>query len=273
MQRRTWMVCLLTAALVLSSCSLVPPPPPGSYPDDILFIGTSDTFFNEGLEKHVQGMAAASVPPLYIETDAATIGGAPLANLWRSPMVQKAVQEGGWDVVVVEGEVAMGDTEDEASYIEYVGKFDELIRSVGARPVLFLDWQIEPGSHHAKYYPTAGMEDIGRIVSAAGAMIDAEVAPVGLAWQRSLAERPELEIYDPDGIHPNAAGTYLTTAVFYATLFGRSPEGIAYDLGDIFPEHEAYDKYRQRYAIPDEDKAFLQRIAWETVQEYQAQQQ
>ena len=264
--------CLLTsAALVLCACSLAPPPHPGSYPDKILFLGTSDTWFNDGVNLHLQGMAASAVPPLTIETEAKIVFGAPLEEQWESSGVQHAVKEDAWDVVVVEGELAMGAGEDAVDYMEYVDKFDGLIRSVGARPVLFLDWSIEPDSHHAKYNPTPSLEEIDRIVSAAGGKIGAEVAPVGLAWQRSLAERPELELYDPDGIHPNAHGTYLTTAVFYATLFDRSPQGVAYDLGDIFPEHKAYDEFRQRYAITDEDKAYLQRIAWETTQEYQAQ--
>ena len=168
-----------------------------------------------------------------------------------------------------DGGLPMGAGEDETHYTEYAYKFNELIRSAGARPVLFLDRPIQPGSYYAEHTPDIpGIDEITSVVSAVGAEINAEVAPVGLAWQRSLSERPELELYDPDGIHPNASGTYLTTSVFFATLFHRSPEGLRYDMGDIFPEHEAYDMYRQEYAIADEDKAFLQRIAWETVQDY-----
>ena len=166
----------------------------------------------------------------------------------------------------------MGGRDDEQSYREHVRKFDELIRGIGARPVLFMNWQFNhaPDLPAIGYYPQ--IEEIAQVASRAGAQINAEVAPVGLAFDRALAEEPDLELYDPDRIHSNAQGTYLTTAVFYATIFDRSPEGLPYGLEEALPEHEAYDKFRAQYTVPEEEKAFLQRIAWETVQEYQAQQ-
>ena len=66
MGQRMWNGLLLTAAVLsFCSCSLVPPPHPGSYADNILFIGTSDTWYNDGLNTHLQNMAAVAVPPLY----------------------------------------------------------------------------------------------------------------------------------------------------------------------------------------------------------------
>ena len=59
-----------------------------------------------------------------------------------------------------------------------------------------------------------------------------------------------------DLVHPSIHGTYLAVNVVYATVFGESPVGLAY-----VPEY-----------ITEEEAAFLQRIAWETVEEYQAQQ-
>jgi len=47
-------------------------------------------------------------------------------------------------------------------------------------------------------------------------------------------------------------------ALQYATVFGKNPIGIAY-LPVVG-------------RVTEEEAAFLQRIAWETIQEYQAQQ-
>jgi hypothetical protein len=238
-------------------------------PDKILFIGTSFTSYTyEGVDEHLQGMAASASPRLRIEADSATMGATPLSGLWQNKSVQDKIQEGNWDVVVVQGRLSMG--EDAASYEEYVRKFDELVRDIGARPVLFMNWQMDYEGSMGVFYPE--IEEIAQVTARTGAEVNAEVAPVGLAWEQALAEDPDLELYDQDRKHSNAQGTYLTTAVFYATIFDRSPVGLPYGLEDVLPEHEAYDSYRAEYTIPDEEKAFLQRIAWETVQEYQAQQ-
>jgi hypothetical protein len=55
---------------------------------------------------------------------------------------------------------------------------------------------------------------------------------------------------------PSVYGKYLTINVLYATLFGESPVDLAY-LPEEFEE------------MTEEEAAFLQRIALETVLEYQ----
>jgi hypothetical protein len=77
------------------------------------------------------------------------------------------------------------------------------------------------------------------------------VIPAGLAFARAMAERPGLDLYVPDLRHPSLPGTYLAAATTFAALFGRSPEGNRYTAG-----------------LEPETAAFLQRIAWQTVQDY-----
>ena len=57
--------------------------------------------------------------------------------------------------------------------------------------------------------------------------------------------------------HGNNYGNYLAACVLYATIFDRSPVG----LSD-----------RMLGMISDEDAAFLQKVAWDTVTEYKAKQ-
>jgi hypothetical protein len=75
------------------------------------------------------------------------------------------------------------------------------------------------------------------------------VAPIGEAWRRVMDERPDIDLMDSDGMHPNNVGGYLQACVYYATVFRKSPESLGYwCLG-----------------IPRADSDYLQRVAAETV--------
>jgi len=61
--------------------------------------------------------------------------------------------------------------------------------------------------------------------------------------------------------------------VLYATLFDRSPEGLTYRLNDV-PAYSPKSKEGSLWnwptgkALSDEDAAYLQKVAWETVVEH-----
>ena len=57
-----------------------------------------------------------------------------------------------------------------------------------------------------------------------------------------------------DRKHPSLAGTYLSTAVVYATIFGKDPTSVAYAPAGLTPE----------------DATFLRRVAFATVRAYSA---
>ena len=52
--------------------------------------------------------------------------------------------------------------------------------------------------------------------------------PAGGNWDRAMEERPDLDMYHSDREHPSIYGTYLATNVVYATVFGKTPIGLAY---------------------------------------------
>jgi hypothetical protein len=85
------------------------------------------------------------------------------------------------------------------------------------------------------------------------------VAPVGDAWQNAggfLAESDPsfADVHGPDNYHGNDNGYYLSAAVFYATIYGQSPEGLH--------TSPAVSSLNLHLTI---DPAFLERIAWKTV--------
>jgi len=47
----------------------------------------------------------------------------------------------------------------------------------------------------------------------------------------SLAERPDIQLYQADGSHPTRAGSYLAATVLTATLLDVDPASIDDDLG------------------------------------------
>ena len=56
-------------------------------------------------------------------------------------------------------------------------------------------------------------------------LLDAQVAPVGEAWRRAMADHPQINLFASDGSHPSIAGSYLAACVFYAAIFHESPNG------------------------------------------------
>jgi len=257
-----------TLTPVPSTPTATPEPPPATpeltLPRRILFIGDSFSFW---LDTHMKALAVSSNPPLALETASVTFGGATLKSLWRGDAL-KAVQEGQWDVVVLEEDLS-DPASNENDFYDYVDKFDAEIRMIGARTVLSMPWE-----YNGSYQPLRTAE-IAQIYGTAGTDLDVTVAPVGLAWERAIKERPALNLYFQDNIHQSIAGEYLTLAVLYATIFEQSPEGLTYLYTDIAPESEEYflrELQEGWTGVTSDEAAFLQRIAWETVQEYQAQQ-
>ena len=70
-----------------------------------------------------------------------------------------------------------------------------------------------------------------------GNEVNALVIAVGLAFEEAYRRYPLLRLHDAhDGSHPSLAGTYLAACTAYASLYGRSPVGNAYNyFGAIEP--------------------------------------
>ena len=128
-------------------------------------------------------------------------------------------------------------------FTEYAKKHADTVRANGAQPVFFMSW-----AYADKPEMTA---QLAEAYTVAGNANQAMVIPAGLAFARSIAIKPELNLYAPDKRHPSLAGTYLSSCTVYAALFGRSPVGLAYTAG--------LDEATARH---------LQTVAWDTVQAY-----
>ena len=129
------------------------------------------------------------------------------------------------------------------SFYQFTKKQGDTVVKNGAVPLLFMSWAYKdkPEMIHAlaDAYTTAGNDN------------NMLVIPAGLAFARAVAQRPQLELYQPDKRHPSPAGTYLAVSTVYGALYGKSPVGNRYLAG-----------------LDAATAEFLQTVAWETVREY-----
>jgi hypothetical protein len=211
--------------------------------ESVLFVGNSFTFWDGGVWRHVEGLAASEDPPRAIEVDALTQGGAPLASFVYMVKAED-LREDARDVVVLQGDIPENYDPETAveTFLESARTLDQVVRDGGARPVYYMTWPfiLEDWMGHA------GIEAAHRQIEEE---LDATVAPVAMAMIDSLVEWPELDMLGPDMSHPSVHGLYLAAAVIYGTIYERSPEGLAYH-----PE-----------GVSEEEAAYLQRIAWEAI--------
>ncbi len=212
-------------------------------PDKILFVGNSFTFYNEGVDVHLQRLANASSNMNTIEVSSVTGPGWNLAKHYSNPAFFNTLKSKNWDVVVLQGHSNEAiKQQKKADFEKYSTLLNEDIRNNGASTVFFMTWAY-------RFSPHMTNELRDSYVNMANSL-DSFVVPVGLAWRNALAERPFLLMYS-DLKHPTLLSTYLTACVFYAALFNRSPEGLPY--------------FAQ---LKKQDALFLQRIAWETTEKF-----
>jgi hypothetical protein len=251
---------LFILVLVTSACASIsapaPTPTPEPPPDKFLFVGNSVTFWNNGLGYQMEQLTSSANPRLVIEADMVALPGATLETLWAASYAPKWIGKGDFDVVVLQEDIPEADpATGVAKFHEYTRKFDAEIKKSGARPVLFMAWSY-PSSERLNWIT---MQEIAQAHRDIARELGIDVAPVGLAFQRAMKERPKLDMYYTDREHPSIYGTYLAVNVVYATVFRQSPVGLGY-----LPSGGS--------SVTKEEAAFLQRIAWETIQEYQRQQ-
>lgn len=224
-------------------------------PQRVLFVGNSLLYYNGGLQTHLHRMAAALDPALDSLKNgfkSVHITGAPLdqfpvdylmtpGNLGiKQPFQVVVLASSSRDPMTPAGQ---------ANYRRKVKEFDAAAQKIGAKVALI--W-LQPYAK-PKWDPE-GLRKNGELVVSVANEIGAYVIPIGPAFDAALRQRPGLALQvDYDGYHPTLAGQYLSAAVTFAALYGRSPVGSPYTY----------------FGGLDKDTAdFLQKVAEETVRDY-----
>ncbi|MCH9694186.1 MAG: hypothetical protein K0U72_06725 [Gammaproteobacteria bacterium] len=213
-------------------------------PAKVLFVGNSFIYYNNSLHKHYRQLVAASGHKFNGPSRARskTISGGRLPEHRGGIPVVVAADD--WDVVVLQGHSLgpIGETT-AAEFRDAARDYAAIIREHGGRPAFFMTW-----AYTGKPEMTAQLDTA---YTAVGRELDAEVVPVGLAFETVTSERPDIALRTADAKHPTLAGTYLAACTFFATLHQSTPEGLSY-TADLTPE----------------DATYLQRVAWTTVVAY-----
>ena len=214
-------------------------------PERILFIGNSHTERYGGLDWLVGNMVAAERTPRPYAAARRTSSGVTLEYHFNNG-APDAIRSGDYDVVVLQGHLPGAAVPSTAPFLQFATKLHSRVVLAGADTVLFMTWP--QGKHD-----WATLDDFVVAHRELEARLGVPVAPVGVAFANARVERPELVLIGDDTIHATWAGAYLAAATVYATLFDRSPEGLPFTFG-----------------VSEEDAAFLQRIAWQTLTDWRA---
>ncbi len=146
------------------------------------------------------------------------------------------IQNQEWRYLVLQG-ASMGPLSEKyrtQKMMPAIRDFDSQARQVGGQTLLFATWARKNGSpgldkRVADYQSAQSL--INEAFDDMASELDVDFIPVGRAWQTVITDRPDLELYDADGSHPSALGSYLAACVIFAHIFDKSPEGLSFDLG------------------------------------------
>ena len=232
----------------------------GAAPQSILWVGNSFFYFNNSMHTHFINIVKAADSEARPRGTSVTISGSgmdwhDMESYFRANGIGRYSFVGDNEIVFnkpglqFDGVIMMDCSQCpihpqlKGSFREFAKKQGDTVVRNGALPVLFMSWAYKDKPDMinalAEAYTVAGNEN------------NMLVIPAGLAFAKAVNRRPDLELYQPDKRHPSMAGTYLAASTAYAALYGKSPVGIKYGAG-----------------LDAATLAFLQTVAWETVQEY-----
>lgn len=211
----------------------------------LLFIGNSFTYRNGGIEKHIKLMADNTKKTIPVQVDKATKGGATLKIHFGIDSVHEKIKNGNNNIVILQEDIPEYKEHTIAPFFEYATLFEKEITLSKSKLVLFMAWPYERLNWISLDEIVAAHKTIAK-------QLNATVAPVGIALDRSLRRRPQMAMLGMDKEHESVHGTYLASCVIYATLFNKSPKGVSY-----WP-----------YGITKPEARYLQALAWITVKEW-----
>lgn len=229
------------------------------FPEKVLFVGNSFTYYNDGLHMHYGNLlrAAGLYQAQRSNLRMMTFSG---SGLWEhEAALQSALTNDPWQAVIMH-DYSNGPITRWDRFAAATDALSRIARDHSAEPILFMTWayadQPEMTLALAEAYVRRGQE------------LGTRVIPVGLAFAAATRELADMsvDLYSPDietfengqpvfketVKHPSLAGTYLAACTVFTVLTGRSPEGLIYTAG-----------------LDAQLAAALQRVAHRTVQDFQ----
>jgi len=200
-------------------------------PQRVLFIGNSYTGVNKLPEVFLEVVKNSGRPAPVVKSS--TPGGRTLKQHLTIAGSMKLVDEGGWDVVVLQGqsqEPAIAE-KDETVRKEFLESAAELCRRVRAKSPKVKIYFYETWARHADYWKAAKKgPDIGvnpkemqtRLRKWYGVVAKdngATLVPCGDAWELNYASSAPVRLHTSDHSPPEFVGTYLNALIFFGKIY------------------------------------------------------
>lgn len=206
----------------------------------VLMLGNSFTYYNGGVNTHLQAMLNSIHPEWNTVVSAITGGGYRLEDHYNDDTTLYTIASGNWDLVILQ-EQSSRPMNDPERFYQYSTLLHNAIAQAGASTGFFMTWAYQGNSY--MYEPIRDAYDY------IGAYLDALVLPAGVAFHTNDQMTNPINLYDTDGQHPSLNGTYLVACVMLAGIWNINPTGMAYCPAGIDPL----------------TASTLQQIAWVTV--------
>ena len=246
---------LAFTTLLLAGLSFISSVQAAPKPDQILFIGNSFTYYNDGLHKHYGNLlrAAGLHQSGITKNRMLTFSG---SGLWEMPdALESALANEPWQAVVMH-DYSNGPITHWDRFIDSSKQLQNISKQHNVTPYFLMTWayqgDTDMGPNIADAYTRAGLELGIRVIPAGLAFTAANKAgSVNLYTPDLHKYNQDQPVYKKVVKHPSLAGTYLAACTVYAALTGKNPTGLIYHAG-----------------LDARDALLLQQIAWQTVQEY-----
>jgi len=223
---------------------------------NILFVGNSYLYYNNSLHNHVKRMAIERFPS-YEEKfiyKSSTIGG---ARSWHHNFKHLLESKNlgvneSFDLLILQGGSAEPLSKNSrVIFKNTVKEVNEIAKGYGTKLALYMTHAyVAPD----KRYEANMINKISSLYINAAKENNVKVIPVGIGFENAYKENPNIQLHNLDGTHPSLLGTYLAACIVYGVLYDDSPVGIDYNY---------FGK------VSDQDRIFIQKIAYETITNFQ----
>jgi len=189
---------------------------------NVLFVGNSYTFYNSGVDFHLQKMLDADAKndtSFNYSIQKVAFSSYTLQAHYQDTITTNKIKNKKWNMVVLQ-EQSTRPINNPALFLEYATKLDLEIKKTNAKTVLFMTW--------APKETPSEINTISASYLSVGSQIKAQVVPTGSVWDAFQKANPQINLYFTDNKHPSLAGTYLVSCAFYYSLFGKNPTSNQY---------------------------------------------
>lgn len=187
----------------------------------VLFVGNSFTFYNNGVDYHLQKMLdsdSLSDSVKYLVQKIA-VSSYTLQAHYQDTLTLRKIRSDNWTFVVLQ-EQSTRPINNPDLFLEYATKLNNEIKKNNAKTALFMTWALKESPND--------INTISSSYNSVGSKINAKVVPVGKVWDNFVKTYPLYNLYFTDDKHPSMNGTFLIACVFYKQLFNKNPTNNSY---------------------------------------------